>query len=51
MKSVYQLAEVAPPTFLDARFHEHDVIPAQAGIQESAQILDINQFFTDCTPV
>ena len=31
------------PTFLDARFHGHDVIPAKAGIQEFAQILDMSQ--------
>jgi hypothetical protein len=33
------------PTFLDARLHGHDVIPAQAGIQGFAQILDMNLFF------
>jgi hypothetical protein len=31
------------PTFLDARLHGHDVIPAQAGIQGFAQILDLSQ--------
>jgi hypothetical protein len=33
-------------TFLDARLHGHDVIPAQAGIQGFAQILDMSQAVT-----
>jgi sulfur-oxidizing protein SoxA len=34
----------ARPTSLDARFHGHDVIPARAGIQGFAPILDMSQF-------
>jgi hypothetical protein len=40
MKSVHCPQEETHLTSLDARFHRHDVIPAQAGIQEFAQILD-----------
>jgi hypothetical protein len=44
MKSGLWLREAAP-TSLDARFHGHDVIPAKAGIQEFAQILEVSSEF------
>jgi hypothetical protein len=43
MKSVRWPQEEAHPTSLDARSHGQNVIPAQAGIQEFAQILDMSQ--------
>jgi hypothetical protein len=50
MKSVRRLRTAARPTSLDARFHGHDVIPAQAEIQGFAQILDMNQVFLNPRP-
>ena len=43
MKFVRRLQGAAHPTFLDARFHGHDVIPAKAGIQEFTQILSMSR--------